>query len=264
MLVDSHCHLDRLDLAPYNGDLDLAVDAANQAGVGHILCVAIDLPRLSDVLDIAERYEHIHASVGVHPLERADNEISIKQLVELAQHPKVVAIGETGLDYYYSRETIDIQQKSFIDHLKAARECNKPVIIHSRDAREDTLTLMAEHADHTLGGVMHCFTENWDMAQRAIEMNFYISLSGIVTFKNATELKEVAKKIPLERLLIETDSPYLAPIPYRGKPNEPKYVTHVAQCIADLREIDVQEVAEATTDNYMRLFGIDGAGVLSA
>lgn len=256
MLVDSHCHLDRLDLSPYQGDLNLAVEAASQAGVGHILCVAIDLPRLPDVLDIAERYDHIHASVGVHPLERADNAVSTAQLVELAQHPKVVAIGETGLDYYYSRETIDIQQQSFIDHLQAARECAKPVIIHSRDAREDTLALMAEHADQSLGGVMHCFTENWDMAQRAIEMNFYISLSGIVTFKNATELKEVAKKIPLDRLLIETDSPYLAPIPHRGKRNEPKYVTHVAQCIAELRGIDVQAVAEATTENYLNLFGI--------
>ena len=254
MLVDSHCHLDRLDLSQYAGEISGAITAARNVGVERILCVAIDLENLPKVLAIAEQFSGVHASVGVHPLEPEDNSLQVEQLIRLARHPKVVAIGETGLDYYYGKDYIALQKQNFLTHIKAARTCKKPLIIHSRDAKEGTLRYLAEHADLEAGGVMHCFTEDWDMAQRAIDMNFYISLSGIVTFKNAAQLQDVAKKIPLNRLLIETDAPYLTPVPFRGKSNEPKYVAHVADCIAQLRGINKAELAEATTENYLNLF----------
>lgn len=256
MLVDSHCHLDRLDLSSYQDELSGAVASAQAAGIERILCVAIDLKNIPGVLDIAEQYPGVHASVGVHPLERSDEELTARQLVTLAEHPKVVAIGETGLDYYYGKDFIELQQRNFLVHLEAAKLCGKPLIIHSRDAKQDTLNFIAQHADREIGGVMHCFTEDWDMAKQAIDLNFHISFSGIVTFKNATELKEVAKKVPLDRLLIETDAPYLTPVPHRGKPNEPKYVAQVADYIAQLRGISLPELAEATTRNYIRLFNL--------
>lgn len=256
MLADSHCHLDRLDLNPYGGEISGAIEAAGAVGVSKILCVAIDLPNIPEVIAVAERFSQVHASVGVHPLEQTDTGLTVGRLLELAQHPKVVAIGETGLDYYYGKDHIGLQQRNFLIHLQAASQCAKPLIIHSRDAKEDTLRYIVEHANLDVGGVMHCFTEDWDMAKRAMDMNFYISLSGIVTFKNALALKEVAKKVPLNRLLVETDAPYLAPVPYRGKSNEPKYVVEVAKHVAELKGIALQELAEATTENYRRLFRI--------
>jgi len=248
--------LDRLDLAPYDGDLSRAIAAARDVGVNHMLCVAISLAKLPDVLSIAELYEGVNASVGVHPLQDSDADVTVEQLVELAQHPKVVAIGETGLDYFYDKERAAEQQVQFVKHMRAAKACRKPVIIHTRDAQQDTLDIIRAEGDPELAGVLHCFTESWDMAKQAMDMNYYISLSGIVTFNSATELREVAKKIPLERLLIETDSPYLAPVPFRGKKNEPKYVAKVAEFLAELRGISVQELADITRENYFRLFNI--------
>jgi TatD DNase family protein len=254
MFIDSHCHLDRLKLAPYDGDLSLALSAAKENQVDTMLCVAIDLEHIEEVLGIASKYDDVYASVGVHPGSTDCQEPTVEGLLELAKRDKVIAIGETGLDYYYGEEHKDLQIEWFKRHLIASKECGKPVIVHTRDAREDTLKLIAEYSDPDVAGVLHCFTEDWDMASRAMEHNYYISFSGIVTFKNALELKEVAKKVPLERMLIETDSPYLAPVPFRGKPNEPKYVPEVARYIAELKGCSVEEVAQVTSDNFKRLF----------
>jgi TatD DNase family protein len=255
MFVDSHCHLDRLKLEKYEDGLDGAMQAARDAGVDKMLCVAIDLEHINDVLSISEQYPDIYASVGVHPTSHEGEEPTVERLVSLAEHPKVIAIGETGLDYYYGEETKQVQQSRFINHLNASRATSKPVIVHTRDAKEDTLAIISEHGDPSIAGVLHCFTEDLDMALRAIELGFYISFSGIVTFKNAKELQEVAKSIPMERMLIETDSPYLAPIPFRGRPNEPKYVPEVAKFIAELRGMSVEDVARITGDNFTELFG---------
>lgn len=256
MLADSHCHLDRLDLTPYDGDLTQAITAARGLGVSHMLCVAISLGKLPDVLAIAEQYDGVNASVGIHPLEESDADVTVEQLVELAKHPKVVAIGETGLDYFYEKDRAQQQQRQFVKHMQAANICRKPVIIHTRDAQQDTLDIIRAEGDPELAGVLHCFTESWDMAKQAMDMNYYISLSGIVTFKSATELQDVARRIPLDRLLIETDSPYLAPVPFRGKKNEPKYVAQVAEFVAQLRGLTVPELADITRQNYFRLFNI--------
>lgn len=254
MFVDSHCHLDRLKLEKYENGLDGAIQAAHDAGVSEMLCVAIDLENIDQVLAAADNYESVYASVGVHPGTDVGEEPSVERLLSLAEHPKVIAIGETGLDYYYSEDRKDEQQKRFAVHLQASKACKKPVIVHTRDAREDTLSIIKQEGDINIGGVLHCFTENWDMAKRAIDLNYFISFSGIVTFKNAEELRSVVKNVPLDRILIETDSPYLAPIPYRGKPNEPKYVPEVARCIADLKGVSIEEIAEITTRNYQILF----------
>lgn len=254
MFIDSHCHLDRLKLSPYNDQLDGAIEAAQDAGVDTMLCVAIDLEHIEQVLSIAANYPSIYASVGVHPTSHEGEEPTLQRLIDLSKRDKVVAIGETGLDYYYGEETSNVQRERFITHLKASEAVQKPVIVHTRDAKEDTLSLIEQHSDRSIGGVLHCFTEDWDMAQRAMDMNFYISLSGIVTFKNAVELQDVARKMPLDRLLIETDSPYLAPVPFRGKPNEPKHVVEVAKFVAELKGVTVEELAKATSDNFKRLF----------
>lgn len=253
MLIDSHCHLDQLDLASHENNLDHAIKAATTQGVTHFLCVCIDMKNVHDVISIAERYDQIDASVGVHPNEVTENP-SAKTLIDLAQHPKVVAIGETGLDYFRLKENHEFQQERFVTHIEVAKTLKKPLIIHTRDAKADTISLMQEHNAETIGGVMHCFTEDWTMAKQALDLGFYISISGIVTFKNAEQIREVASKVPLERLLIETDSPYLAPVPKRGKPNEPAYVRYVAEFLADLRGISLDDLAKATTDNYFRLF----------
>lgn len=254
MFVDSHCHLDRLDLSSYDGDLAGVVDAANQRGVMRMLCIGIDLGNAQTVVDIANKYPGIYASVGVHPLDIGDSLAAEQTLRALANQPKVVAIGETGLDYYYSKDNAKLQQQSFHLHLELAAQLKKPVVVHTRDAREDTLAIIRESGDLETAGVMHCFTESWEMAKAALDMNYYISFSGIVTFKNAGDLRDVAKKVPLDKLLIETDSPYLAPVPYRGKKNEPKYVVEVAACVADLKGLSVDELARITSDNFDRLF----------
>ena len=254
MLVDSHCHLDHLDLAPYNGQLRGAIDEAQRQGVSHMLCVSIDLEHFPDVLAPANDYANIFASVGVHPNERQGKEPDINTLLTLAQHPKVIAIGETGLDYFRSEGDLEWQRERFRTHIATAKQAQKPLIIHMREATQDTLRILQEEQAYDIGGVMHCFTEDWQTAKAALDLNFYISFSGIVTFKNATALQEAAKQVPLDRMLVETDSPYLAPIPFRGKSNQPAYVRHVAKFIAQLRSSQLAEIAEATTQNFFRLF----------
>ena len=253
MLVDSHCHLDFPDLA-VNIDELLANMLEND--VGHALCVSVNLQDLPRVLALSENYPNLFASVGVHPdYENLEEPQSI-QLATLACHPRVVAIGETGLDYFRLKGDLEWQRERFRQHIRAARLCNKPLIIHTREAAEDTLRIMEEEGADTVGGVMHCFTESWEVAQRAMALNFYISFSGIVTFKKATGLKDIATRVPLERMLIETDSPYLAPVPHRGKTNQPAFVKHVAEEIAALRGISLDQVAEATTRNFFKLFKV--------
>lgn len=257
MFVDSHCHINFEGL----GDrLPEVLDNMRAHDVTHALCVSVDLETLPAVLAVAERYDNVFASAGVHPDHENVREPSVAELIELAEHPKVVAIGETGLDYYRleGRTVADMewQRERFRTHIRAARATRKPLIVHTRASAEDTLRLMAEEGAAEAGGVMHCFTEPWAVAEQALAQNFHISLSGIVTFKSAADVQDVARRVPLERLLIETDSPYLAPVPYRGKRNEPAYVSHVGRFIAQLRGIDDAALAQATSDNFFRLFGI--------
>ncbi len=255
MFVDSHCHLDRLHLEAYHGDLDAALQAAREQGVQHFLTVCVDLEDVPVLSDITAKHQDVSMSVGVHPSDVAlTTVVTIEKLSELAQPPKVIAIGETGLDYYYHPEHAEQQQQSFINHIVVSNQTGKPLIVHTRDARADTIKLLREYQAQK--GVLHCFTEDWETAKAALDLGFYISLSGIVSFANAKELKEVAKKIPIDRLLIETDSPYLAPVPYRGKKNEPKYVPAVAQAVADIKGLSLAELAAMTTRNFEQLFGV--------
>ncbi|MEX1034130.1 MAG: TatD family hydrolase [Cellvibrionaceae bacterium] len=254
MLIDSHCHLDRLRLDKYDGQLSAAISMARERGVRGMLCVGISLDNREQVLDIAQAYPEVVASVGVHPLDIESGLATVDQLAEWSAHPKVVALGETGLDYYYSDDTKVRQQESFALHLQAAARVKQPVIVHTRSAKEDTLRLIAEHGNAESAGVLHCFTEDWDMAKRAVDMNYLISISGIVTFKNAEAIRDVVRKLPLDRLMVETDSPYLAPVPYRGKPNEPSYVREVAEYVAELKNISYSELIEITANNFFRLF----------
>ena len=256
MLVDSHCHLDRIDLTPYAGDFVALLAATRAAGVGHSLCVSIDLAAYPAMLALVEPHAEVSVSVGVHPNERDTVEPDPDTLVDLARHPKNVAIGETGLDYYHGKGDLEWQRERFRRHVAAARLAHKPLIIHSRDARADTLAILREERASEVGGVMHCFTEDWDTAARAMDLGFHISFSGILTFKSADELREVARRVPDDRLLVETDSPYLAPVPHRGKPNEPRHVVHVAAVLAELRGTDVETIAAVTTANFARLFGV--------
>lgn len=251
MLVDSHCHLNFRDLAE---NLPTVLQAMHEHGVEYALCVAVTLKEFPQVLAIAESNAHIWASVGIHPDYEEEDEAGIDDLVCLANHPRVVAIGETGLDYYRLQGDLEWQRTRFRVHIRAAIAAGLPLIIHTRSAAEDTLRIMREEGAECVGGVMHCFTESWEVAEQAMALGFYISFSGIVTFKNATALKEVAMRVPLDRMLVETDSPYLAPIPFRGKVNQPAYVKYVAQAIADLRGMPLEELAEATTQNFFRLF----------
>ena len=258
-LVDSHCHLDRVDLSAYDGSFDAMLASAKAEGIEHMLCVSIDLESYPAMLKLVDDHPEVSVSVGVHPNDHDRHEPTVEELVELAAHPKNVAIGETGLDYFRSeRESCDWQRERFRTHIRAANACQKPLIIHTRDAREDTIRILQEEHAEEAGGVMHCFTETWEMAQQAMELGFYISFSGIVTFKNAEELRDVAMKVPIERMLIETDSPYLAPTPYRGKPNEPKYVGRVAETIAELRGMQAEELAGITRNNFYSLFTAAG------
>ncbi|MDQ2077995.1 TatD family hydrolase [Marinimicrobium sp. ABcell2] len=254
MLVDSHCHLDRLKLDPYNGDLSAALDAARARDIQQFLCIGVSLDNRHAVLDIAHRFPDVVASVGVHPCDVESGTASVEQLVNWSQDPKVVALGETGLDYHYSPETKALQQESFAMHLQAGAQAGLPVVVHTRDARADTLALIKEHGDLEHAGVLHCFTEDWSMAKAAMDRNYYISLSGIVTFRNAEALRDVARKMPLDRLLVETDSPYLAPVPHRGKSNEPQFVRDVAEFVAEVKGVSFEQLAEQTTANFYRLF----------
>lgn len=253
-LIDSHCHLDRLDFDKLGGDLDAVLNHARERGVMQMLCVCIDMDNFSDVLRIARTYPQVYASVGVHPNERDTRDPSADELVRLADDPRIVAIGETGLDYFHGKGDLEWQRERFRRHIRAARTCGLPLIIHTREAREDTLRIMHEEGAAETGGVMHCFTEDWAMAERALALNFYISFSGIVTFRNAEQIKDVARRVPLERMLVETDSPYLAPVPHRGKSNQPSHVRHVAEYVAELRGEPLENIAAATTANFYTLF----------
>ncbi len=251
MLVDSHCHLNFPELRQNLPALRVAMQ---EERVGHALCISVTLPDFPEVLAVAEEHDNFYASVGVHPDYEDEPLFTEDQLVNLAAHPKVVAIGETGLDYFRLTGDLEWQRERFRLHIRAAIRAQKPLVIHTRNAAEDTLRIMREEGADQVGGVMHCFTESLEVAQAAIALGFYISFSGIVTFKNAVALKEVAKAVPLDRVLVETDSPYLAPVPFRGKLNQPAYVRYVAEEIANLRGISYQEVEQATTENFFRLF----------
>lgn len=251
MFVDSHCHLNFPELSQ---NIHAVRELMHTNQVGHALCVSVTLDKVHEVIKLAEDFDNFYASVGVHPDYEDIEEPTVQDLVKLAQHPKVVAIGETGLDYFRLTGDLTWQRERFRTHIQAGILAKKPLIIHTRSAAVDTLAIMRDENASLVGGVMHCFTESLEVALAAIDLGFYISFSGIVTFKNAQALKEVAKAIPLERILIETDSPYLAPIPYRGKINQPAYVRYVAQEIATLQETDLALVMQATTDNFFRLF----------
>jgi len=258
MFVDSHCHINFPDLHPRMADM-LAHMAEKR--VSHALCVAVNMETLQSVLDVAEQHANVFASVGVHPDYEDVDEPDADRLVALSRHPRVVAIGETGLDYFRLTGDLEWQRERFRTHIRAARQSGLPLIIHTRSAADDTIRIMREEDAREAAGVMHCFTESLAVAEAAMEMGFYISFSGIVTFKNARDLKEVARAVPLERMLIETDAPYLAPVPHRGKTNEPGFVPHVAEEIARLRGVDLGEIEAATTANFFRLF--PRAGVLA-
>ncbi|OJX06635.1 MAG: DNAase [Burkholderiales bacterium 70-64] len=251
MLVDSHCHLDFPELAPRLDEV-LAQMAAHD--VGHALCVCVALDDFERVLGVAQRDARLSASVGVHPDSPRTREPDVDTLVGLAAHPKVVAIGETGLDYYRTQGDTEWQRERFRVHIRAARRCGRPLIVHTRAAAADTIRLMREEDAGAAGGVMHCFTEDWDTARAALDLGFHISFSGIVTFRSAAALREVAAKVPADRLLVETDSPYLAPVPHRGKTNEPAYVRFVAACLAELRAVSPACIADITTENFFNLF----------
>ncbi|HEV2038437.1 MAG TPA: TatD family hydrolase [Casimicrobiaceae bacterium] len=253
MFVDSHCHINFPELGSRISDV---LESMAENRVTHALCIGVNLPELPGVLQLAADYPNIYASVGVHPDYEDTPEPSIDTLTELSRRDKVVAIGETGLDYFRVSGDLEWQRTRFRTHIRAARECGKPLVIHTRSAAADTLAIMREERAGEAGGVMHCFTESWDVARGALDLGFHISFSGIVTFKNAQEIKDVARRVPLDRMLIETDSPYLAPVPFRGKQNEPAYVRYVAEEIARLRDISVEEVAAATSTNFFRLFGV--------
>ena len=255
MFIDSHCHLDRIDLKDFNNNFTELLQIIQQARVERMLCVSISLEEYPAMKALVQDQDNIDISVGVHPCDTQDDIVKLKQLIELGSDPKVVAIGETGLDYYYSKDTREQQISSFKVHMQAANELNKPVIIHTRDAQQDTLDILKEGNVASCGGVLHCFTESWDMARQALDMGMYISFSGIVTFKNAQALREVARQVPRDRFLIETDAPYLAPVPHRGKQNHPGWVGHVAECLAEVRGDSVESIAELSKVNYLQLFG---------
>ena len=253
MIIDSHCHLDKLDTSHYGDGFAGLIAAAQADGISQMLCIGVDTDQFEPMMHQIEAYDFIHASAGLHPLgvKSLDN---LSVLEQQAKHKKVVAIGETGLDYFYQQDNAELQQQAFSAHLQLSKRLRKPVIIHTRDANEDTLALLRNEADQSVGGVIHCFTEDWAMAEACLNLGFYISISGIVTFNNASELREVVKKIPMDRLLVETDSPYLTPVPYRGQQNEPKHVRLVAQYVADLKGASLTQLAEQTSNNFTQLF----------
>lgn len=261
MLIDSHCHLNHLESIERGEPLDAVIERAREAGVDHMLCVGVDRASWDPMMALIDGRPEVSASVGVHPNEPEGDEPDLDWLLAGAAHPQVVAIGETGLDYYRTEGDAGFQRDRFRLHIRAARECGLPIIVHTRAAREDTLRIMREEGADAVGGVMHCFTEDLAMAEAAIAMGFLVSFSGIVTFRNATELQEVARSVPDDALLVETDSPWLAPVPHRGRSNQPAWVRHVAEFIADLRGDSLEGVAEKTTANYERVFGRWSAGL---
>jgi TatD DNase family protein len=257
-MIDSHCHLDRLDLTKYNGDLGAALLAAKNVGVEYFLCPGIDLENFPNILQIAKKHQNIVVSVGLHPSENLAHELKVEELCNLADDPLVVGVGETGLDYFYAADENqrEFQRQRFITHIRAAKELKKPLIVHSRSAALDLLQILRQENVDQVGGVLHCFTEDWETAQAAMDLNFYIAFSGIITFKNALALQQIAKQVPLERLLLETDAPYLAPVPMRGKPNEPAFLRYTAEFISKLRDTDYAIIDRKTSDNFFRLFKV--------
>ncbi len=257
MLIDSHCHLDRIDLKPYDNDFNNFMLDAKAKKIEHLLCISIDLETYPKMLNLVENHHNISVTVGVHPNAQEGVNPTLDELITLANNDKVIGIGETGLDYFRSEGDLEWQKQRFRDHIKVAKILNKPLIIHTREAKNDTLKILREENAEEVGGIIHCFTEDWDFAKAAMDLNFYISFSGIVTFNNTDVIKEVAKKMPANRILIETDSPYLAPIPFRGKPNYPLYVQYVAEQLATLRGVSFEEIAESTTNNFYELFNLN-------
>lgn len=253
-IIDSHCHLNLLDLSPYDGKIEGVLAEAKALGVSHCLCVSVNRASLEPLTQYAKAFDTVYISVGVHPCETEEEECTLEWLVSNAQDDKVIALGETGLDYFHIKDERQWQHERFERHVAAAQQTGLPLIVHTRDAKEDTLTHLKKASEQGVSGVLHCFTEDWDMAKRAIDMGFFVSFSGIVTFKNAVQIQEVAQKIPSDRYLVETDSPYLAPVPYRGKRNVPGYTRYVAEYIATLRNVSVEEVAEESTANFKRCF----------
>jgi TatD DNase family protein len=256
VLVDSHCHLDCIDLSDFDNNFDSLIQHTQQAGVEHMLCVSINLKQYPEMLEKVRAYPFISVSAGLHPMADENDEFSIDYLTQLATDEKVVAIGETGLDYYYHKGDPLWQQERFRAHIQVANSLDKPVIIHTRDAGDDTLKILQQENVQQCGGVIHCFTETQAFADKALELGFMISISGIVTFKNADALRAIAKNIPDDRLLIETDSPYLAPVPHRGQQNQPAFVQHVAETLAEIRNTSVEAIAELSRNNFYRLFKI--------
>lgn len=256
MLIDSHCHLDRLELIPYKNDFhQWMTETISKGIVEHMLCVSISLEEYAPMRFLVDPFENVSISAGVHPNEKEGRDPTAEELVALATDPKVVAIGETGLDYFRSEDHFTKQQQErFRQHIRAAKKVKKPLIIHTRESRQDTLRILDEEGAEEVGGVFHCFTEDWSTAKQALDRNFYISFSGILTFKNAHLIREAAIKVPEDRLLVETDAPYLSPVPYRGKPNYPHYVYHVADCLAQLRGVSLNHIAHSTTHNFYSLF----------
>ena len=256
LLVDSHCHLHSIDLIEFDNDIGQVIRLAHENGVEHMLCVCVEKEDIQALYKLAEKYSEISISVGIHPNIIMSEEFDAAAIVKLAEHKSCIAIGETGLDYYRSEDKSvqEIQISRFREHIRAAITTSKPLIIHTRQAANDTLRVMEEESAQDIGGVMHCFSENWDVAKRALDLNFYISFSGILTFNSANELREVAKNIPLDRILIETDAPYLAPVPFRGKQNHPALVKHVAEALSKIRGLDYETIAAKTTENFYRCF----------
>ena len=252
MFIDSHCHLHLL--ADEAGGVDKVVSEAKENQVNHLLTVAIDRSSCQQSIKLAAQYDGVTASVGIHPNTEQQQAMTADELIELAQHDQVIAIGETGLDYFRSEGDLNWQRDRFRAHIAVAKQLNKPLIIHTRQARDDTMLILEQENARDVSGIIHCFTENWATAQRALDIGFYISLSGIVTFKNALDLQAIAKRLPLDRMLIETDSPYLAPVPFRGKTNQPAYVKYIAEFLAKLRGDTIDNIAHATTANFARLF----------
>jgi TatD DNase family protein len=257
MLIDSHCHLDRIDLEPYHNDFASFMREADQQQIEHMLCIAIDLESYPAMFDLVSPYPQISLTVGVHPNTQDGKDPSVEELIALGQPNKVIGIGETGLDYFRSEGDLSWQQQRFRNHIHAAKALRKPLIIHTREAKQDTLHILEAEGAGEVGGVIHCFTEDWEFAQQAMDMNFYISFSGIVTFNSAKAIKDVARKVPADRFLIETDSPYLAPVPFRGRPNYPTYVRYVAEHIAELRGTSINAIAELSTQNFYNLFKLN-------
>ncbi len=255
MYFDSHCHLDHIDLSEFNNDFNELLSRIRENRVDEMLCIGINLESFEEMYQLVRDRPGIYATVGVHPGYEKVTEPEVDQLVELAQQDKIVAIGETGLDYYHT-DGPQWQRNRFRTHIEAAIAANKPLVIHTRDAKKDTIQIMQDHDAQRVGGVMHCFTEDWEMAKQALDMGFYISISGIVTFKQGENVREVARKVPADRLLIETDSPWLAPVPYRGKTNFPGHVRFVAEKVAEVRQTDLETIASQTTRNARKLFSI--------